>query len=182
MQGNGGTCHILPFLKLGHSQFQFPDTKTIQSTCTSRATGNLHFSSFYLLLKITFFSFRGNPTPFFSFNDDGCSPVPFGDGTGKPLPGLVGAAADGALQVQQPSCAFGEGRPEAVPRPFEKLSSHDVQHSNGLPRCPSTGMESLLNSTCNSASLSVFSPFRNCFTGLIRKQDSAALSWGIYFF
>lgn len=61
VQGNGETCQILPFLKLGHSRIQFPGTKAIWSTCTSRATGNSHFSSFYLLVNITFFLLKGIP-------------------------------------------------------------------------------------------------------------------------
>lgn len=93
VQGNGETSPSLPFL--GHSQFQLPAIKAIWSTCTSRATGNT-FSSFYLL-SITFF-FKRTPTAFLSFSDYGCLWLPFGDVTGKPLPGLRGPAGPGLLE------------------------------------------------------------------------------------
>lgn len=159
VQRNGEIGPSLPFL--GHSQFQFPAIKAIWSTCTSRATGNT-FSSFYLLLSITFF-FKRTPTAFLSFSDYRCLRLPFGDVTGKRLPGLRGPAGPGLLEKEGPGWS----------------PPGETRGSRGGSAAPGTGAS--LSSTHSMASLR-FSPF----------SETASLAWwesrillqevGVYFF
>lgn len=159
VQGNGEIGPSLPFL--GHSQFQFPAIKAIWSTCTSRATGNI-FSSFYLLLSITFF-FKRTPHSF---------PI---------LQWLLMLTAalrrchwEAFAWAQGPcrSWASEEGGPGLVP----------ALRNAGQPRGQrSPGHGSITEQHSQHGLAKVFSLFWNCFTGLMREQDSAAGSRGVFF-
>lgn len=99
------------------------------------------FSQFLFVVKYAiFFSFKGNPIAYLSFSDYGCSLLLFGDVTGKPCLGLMGCsaglAAGRALPVQQPSCAFGEGRPKALWSTEQPwcAAQRETDYSSILPR------------------------------------------------
>lgn len=101
---------------------------------------------------------------FLSFSNYGCPPrLPWGVLAGVAIGSVTGRAA----QLEQLPCAFKEGRTGAVPWHDEVPSS---RHAAQTAQHATLGMELSLSSTCNSASVSVFSPFKNCFTGLIESR------------
>lgn len=136
MQGNGETSHILPFLKLGHSQIKFPDTKAIRSTRISRATGNLHFFQFLFVVKYHIFLLKGTPQlsyPSLAMDAHRC-------------PGLVGHSAGPAAvlcfwrrktwgcspalrNAEEPRCA---AQRQTTPASFREHAAVIKQH---LQRC-----------------------------------------------
>lgn len=166
---------ILPFLKLGHSWFQLPDTKAIWSTRTRRVTGNLHFPVFYLLLNITFL-FERNPTAFLPFSNYGRSALwSFHWKHWLGFEGWRGNARQTAVLCFwrrkswgcSPALWNAEQQCAARRQPAWHLSA---------------GTEVSWSSMRSAASGGVFSPLKSCFTGLMKKQTFSALVGAFFFF